>query len=174
MNEQDHSQWHELIWRRKLNEAETAELQKFLAAHPEAREELLGETGLNDLLERLPEAPAVSSNFTALVLQAVERDAAAQARERTKGGFAGRIIWRWLPKAAVAGLVLGFTTLGYQQYEARNRAVLARDVVALSAAVSGPDPELVKDLEPILRLSEPGSKTDNEPRADVELIALMK
>jgi hypothetical protein len=167
MNEQDPSQWRQLAWRRKLTEAEAAELQQFLAAHPEAREESQDEADLNDLLERLPEAPAVSSNFTSLVLQAIERDAAARERQRSKEGSFWHGLWSWLPKAAVACLVVGFTFVGYHQYEAHNRAALARDAMELSSAVSS-NPDLVKDVEPIILLNDADSK------ADTELLALMK
>ena len=46
-----------------------------LAAHPEAQADWEAEAGLNDALGRLPDV-AVSSNFTARVLQAVEREIA--------------------------------------------------------------------------------------------------
>jgi hypothetical protein len=120
---------------------------------------------LNQLLEKLPEAPAVASNFTALVLQAVERDAAARNRKPAKGRLD---LANWLPKAAMAALLLGFTFVGYHQYEIRNRVALAKNVAELSAAVSASDPELMKDFDPIMRLSDP------QPKADIELLALMK
>ena len=64
----------ESSWRRKLTEAEQAELRAYLAAHPDARADWEMESALNAALTRLPDAP-VPSNFTARVLQAVEREA---------------------------------------------------------------------------------------------------
>jgi len=127
MNDQEYQQLRETSWRRRLTEAEAAELQRHLTAHPELRADWDAEAGLNLALEKLPEAPAVSSNFTALVLQAVERDAAAQKREASRGWRGWRGIARWLPKAAVAALVLSFTFVRYEQYEAHNRMTLARN-----------------------------------------------
>src|SRR5580692_12925488 len=101
MNDQDYKQLREAGWRRKLTDHEAAELQKHLAAHPELREEWEADTGLNSLLEKLPEAPAVSSNFTALVMQAVEREAGARNREAATGWFGWRGLAGWLPKTAV-------------------------------------------------------------------------
>jgi len=51
-------------------------LREWLAAHPEAQESLDLETGLTEALRKVPDVP-VASNFTARVLQAVEREAIA-------------------------------------------------------------------------------------------------
>ena len=59
----------ELVWRRKLTEAEHAGLR----AQPETQADLELESRLTEALARLPDAP-VPSNFTARVLQAVERE----------------------------------------------------------------------------------------------------
>lgn len=156
----------ELNWRRKLTNAEAAELQEYLAAHPEAKEEWESDTELNQLLELLPEAPPVASNFTARVLQAVEREAASPSRVTT-----GRPAWlvsiqRWLPKAAIACLAVSFGLFTYEQHQMKTRAAMARSVAELTAIVSASNPELLEDFEPIRRLSDP------EPKADVELLAL--
>ena len=59
----------ELVWRRKLTDAERAGL----GAQPEVQADLEIESRLSETLARLPDAP-VPSNFTARVLQAVERE----------------------------------------------------------------------------------------------------
>src|SRR5437868_14920929 len=107
MNDPVYKQLRELSWRRKLTEAEEAELHKYFAEHPEAMEDWELEGELNHLLEHLPEAPAVSSNFTARVLQAVELEMAAQDREHSRKNPTGwRSVWgKWLPKLAAACLV---------------------------------------------------------------------
>ena len=72
---------------------------------------------LRELLSRLPDAP-VSSNFTARVMQAVEREELQAAR--TRG-------WRWnwhalLPRAAVAAVMVaaaGFTFYQHEIYSQR-------------------------------------------------------
>lgn len=163
MNDPAYQRIHELSWRHKLTEAEAAELQSLLAAHPEAAAEWEAESALNRALEQLPEAPRVSSNFTALVLQAVEREARVPARSVRRWS-----LWRLLPRAAVACLVVGFGIAGWHQHEARERAIMARDVAQLGAALVVSTPELTENFEPILRLS-------NSPqKADTELLALMQ
>jgi anti-sigma factor RsiW len=167
MNEDPaYNRLREINWQRKLTDAETAELQGYLAAHPEAKEEWESETELNQLLEHLPEAPPVASNFTMRVLQAVEREAAT--RSRIKAGWPGWLgsIQRWLPKVAVACLAISLGVFTYEHHQLKTRAAMARSVAELTAIVSASNPELLEDFEPIRRLSDP------EPKADVELLAL--
>ncbi len=80
-NDPTYNRLRELSWRRKLTGAEEAELRAWLAAHPDAQADWEAEAGLNAALGRLPDAP-VPSNFTARVLQAVEREAAAELRRQ--------------------------------------------------------------------------------------------
>lgn len=68
----------ELAWRRGLTPDEQARLRQYLAAHPAARSQWELEAALTRALDRLPPAP-VSSNFTALVLKAVQRAPAPSA-----------------------------------------------------------------------------------------------
>lgn len=168
MNDPAYQRIHELSWRRTLTTAEAAELQRLLAAHPEVTAEWETEAALNQALERLPKAPPVSSNFTALVLQGVEHETHVRTRTDTRPLF-----WRWLPRFAVAGLVvvLGFAV--WHQHETRvheklARAAMARDVAQLGAALVGSAPELTESFEPILRLS------DSAPKTDTDLLALMQ
>src|SRR5512137_1192972 len=97
-NDPIYTRLRELSWRRKLTSAEEAELRFWLESHPEARADWEAEAGLEAALERLPDA-SVASNFTARVLQAVNREGAAEPR---------RSAWRmwpwlrWVPKAAFA------------------------------------------------------------------------
>src|SRR5262245_543785 len=90
-------------WRRKLTPAEEAELQAWLAKHPEAQADWKAEVGLNEGLRGLPDAP-MPSNFTARVLQAVEREEAAAGRP----ALTWKSTWNWLlPKAAFVAAVFG-------------------------------------------------------------------
>ena len=168
MNEQDYNQLRESGWRRRLTPAEEAELQPYLAAHPAAREEWQDEMALNDLLESLPLAPPVASNFTARVLQAAQLEAAAVNRERNRGWWSVKIFRSWLPKAAVAAVLVGSVAIGYHEQQEHARVALAQNVVEVTAAVSASDPDLMQDFEPIRRLSTP------QPKADTELLALLK
>ena len=89
MNDPAQDRLREAGWQRKLSEAEEAELRAWLEAHPNDREDWEAEGALSQLLDRLPEAPPVSSNFTALVLQTIEREAPASSRARSRA-------WSWL------------------------------------------------------------------------------
>src|SRR5271165_916325 len=101
MNDPLDQRFRELSWRREPAEAEAAELRAWLAAHPEAAAEWEAERQLNELLQQLPEAPPVASNFTARVLQAVKRETSA-ARPAAHGWRSWHP-WRgWLPRTAVA------------------------------------------------------------------------
>ena len=119
------NQLRELAWRRKLTDAEKAGLR----TQPEAQADLELESRLSQALARVPDAP-VPSNFTARVLQAVEREEARGARTR---GWS----WYWrvlIPRAAVAVAVVGFAGLAYQHHQFDKRAQLARDVALLAKA----------------------------------------
>jgi hypothetical protein len=157
-------QLREAGWRRKLTEAEQAELGAHLAAHPEAQADWEAEAGLNDVLGQLKDF-SVSSNFTARVLQAVEREAAAQARERWKFWWPsfGRA-----PKVAAAVLVAGMSVLAYHRHQVTTRVELAESLVAVADVKSLPAyPEVLEDFEAIRRLSQ-------TPPADEALLALLK
>ena len=152
----------ELSWRRKLTAAEAVELRAYLAAHPEAQSDWETEAALGEVLTRLVDTP-VSSNFTARVLQAVEREIADHT-------WAPR--WNWacqvlLPRAAVVVAVAGLGLFAYQRYEVVERAKLARSVVAVLDAKSLPSPQVLADFEAIRRLGR-------TPPADEELLALLK
>jgi hypothetical protein len=148
--------WRELIWRRKLTEAERAELR----AQPDTHADLELESRLTAELGRLPDTP-VPSNFTALVLQAIDREA---ARPRPT-------IWRWgwrvlVPRLAVGVAVIGIAGLTYQRYEFNQHARLAQNVAILTGTQPLPSVEALKNFNAIQRMSQ--------PRADEELLALLQ
>ncbi|HWD92310.1 MAG TPA: hypothetical protein VG938_08175 [Verrucomicrobiae bacterium] len=161
MNEFDPSR--EKSWR-KLTTAEEAELRAWLAVHPEARADWESETRLTEILGRLPDAP-VPSNFTARVLQAVEREQAAAGRpQRSRRAWFVRLL---LPRAAVAAVILGVGILTYHEHEATKRAEVAQGVKVVVGVSSLPSPEILQDFDTIRRMSP-------TPGPDPELIALMK
>jgi anti-sigma factor RsiW len=169
MKDSDENQFRELSWRQQLTDAERAELQKFLAAHPEAKADWKAESQLNTLLEKLPEAPPVASNFTALVMQAVERENAAQTRGRSA------LVWRWLSlrtwlaRGAVACVVVGVSCFAIYQHQLGERRMMAQNVAALAEAYSAAGPGPTEDFDSICRL---GGVAPAKP--DTDLIALMK
>jgi anti-sigma factor RsiW len=154
----------ELSWRRRLTEAEAAELRAWLAEHPEAQADWEAEAGLNEALNRLPDAP-VASNFTARVLQAIEREGAAEAvRSRQRW----RRWWqpRWLVRAGLAAVILTSGLVALHVYHEKKRQV---DWIERVAAVSEgplPGPEALTNFEWIVAL--------NSTTPDVELLELFR
>ena len=157
-------QWRELSWRRKLTAAEEAQVRAWLAAHPEAQADWDAETALNDALSRLPEVP-VATNFTARVVRTVEREMAATARERKGLGWQP---WkRWLPRAALAAIVLGAGLFSHHEVVASRRAKLVQSVAVVSKVSSLPSPAILEDFDAIRRLTP-------APAADEQLLSLLQ
>ena len=77
MNQPEHEPWRERFWRQRLTQEQLAELR---AANPDAAEAEL-EAALSDAIARLPDAP-VPSNFTARVLEGIERETMPAAPRR--------------------------------------------------------------------------------------------
>ena len=155
----------ELSWRRKLSSAEEAELRTWLATHPEARADWQAEAGLNAGLGRLPDAP-VSSNFTARVLQAIEREAVAELR-RPQTNWLTWLWLRWLPRAAFAAMVVGVGLLSFHQVQVAHRKRLVESVAAVSAVSSLPSPEVLKDFDAIRALNP-------TPAPDEQLLTVLQ
>jgi hypothetical protein len=167
IGETRYHQLRETAWRRKLTELEACEMRAHLAAHPEAQADWEAEAALNDALGQLKET-AVSSNFTALVLQAVERENAKRARSRAARWNFGWPLLNWAPKVAAAMLVLAVSLVVYQRHQVASRRELAASVAAVANVKSLPPyPEVLEDFEAIRRLSQ-------TPPADEALLALLK
>jgi hypothetical protein len=152
-NEPIQNQLRELAWRRKLTAAEQAGLR----AQPEAQADLELESRLSEALARVPDVP-VPSNFTARVLQAIEREESHGARPR--GWF-----WHWrvlVPRVAVVVAVVGFAGLAYQHHEFDKRAKLAKDVALLAKAQPMPSIEALKNFDAIQRMSQTTTRADDE------------
>jgi anti-sigma factor RsiW len=154
----------EISWRRKLNSAEEQELREWLAAHPEAQESLDLETGLTEALGKMPDVP-VASNFTARVLQAVERETKAEARAQESGWNVWRKLPRWLPKVASATVVVMAGLLAYFH----NTSVIAKQRAAAQsvAGVPLPSPEILTNFDAIRIVSA-------TPAPDEQLLALFQ
>ena len=149
----------ELSWRRKLTDAEEAQLRALLAARPEAQADWDAEATLNAALCRLPDAP-VPSNFTARVLQAVEREAAGELRQ-DEGNWQFWRRLRWLPKVAFAAVILGTGLVSYRQLQAARFAEYAHSVAAVSDVSSLPSPDILKDFDAI-QASNPTALPDEQ------------
>jgi anti-sigma factor RsiW len=163
------NQFRELGWRQRLTDAERAALQKHLAAHPEARADWEAESQLNELLGQLPEAPAVASNFTARVMQAVEREATARTRARTGFGLGWVTLRVWLARAAVACVIAGGSFVTIQQHQLAARRVTAQNVAKLAEAYSAAGPASTEDFAAICRLT-----SDAPAKPDTDLLTAMQ
>ncbi len=154
------SKLRELNWRRQLTDAEQAELRAYFAAHPEARANWEMESALNATFARLPDAP-MPSNFTARVLQAIEREAA-----RPHGRS-----WNWrmlVPRIAFAAVVVSFTGVAIHHHETYlQRVALVKSVALATRGQPVPSPEALENFDAIRRMSQP-------QHADNELLALMQ
>ena len=154
----------EISWRRKLNSDEERELREWLAAHPEVRESLELEAGLTEALGKMADVP-VASNFTARVLQTIEREAKAEARQRNSRKTFWRMPPRWLPRVASATIVVTaglFVYLHNNSVEDRQRALVQR-----VAAVPLPSPEILTNFDAIRIVSA-------TPAPDEQLLALFQ
>lgn len=159
MKPPEHEPWRERFWRGNLTAEQLAELR---AAHPDATDAPF-EAALNDALVRLPDAP-VPSNFTARVLQEVERPTTAPA--------VGARDWSWIfrvlvPRTAVAMLLLGAGVFALREHQAKQRAVIANSIKAVAAVSTLPSPQALEDFDVIQKLNA-------NPAADQDLIALLQ
>ncbi len=149
---------------RKLTAAEETDLRAWLAEHPDRQADWESENRLSEVLRRLPDVP-VPSNFTARVLQAVEREEMAVGKpQRSSANWFFRLL---VPRLAVAAVIFGVALLTYQEHEAAKREQLVQGVQVVAGVSSLPSPEILQDFDTIRQMS-------STPGPDPELIALMK
>lgn len=176
MSDSERNQLREKNWRRKLTPDETAELQAWLDTQPEARADWEAEARLTEAMSRLPEVP-VPSNFTARVLQAVERESAAEKRTRPPAR-------KWslrslLPRAAAVAVILGTGLFTYHEYtmtQRNERVQLAQGVKIVSEVPSLPGPEILQDFDTIRQLpsGRPSGPDQDLLKLNQDLLALEK
>jgi len=116
---------------------------------------------LDAYLRKLPNVP-VSSNFTARVMQQIEREAAVPQSRALRWN-----LWfhRFLPHTAVAAVLLvagGFAMHTWKVHERTEIVSSLKEVAKVS-----PGPDVLVDLDAIRRMSQQSS-------ADDELLALMQ
>jgi hypothetical protein len=157
----------EIAWRRPLTPAEQADLQAWLAAHPEFEPEAKAEAALSVALARLPDAP-VPSNFTARVLRQVEAETrAADPLIRPS------LVWwrRYWPQLAGVSVVV---VLGAGLWRVNlNQQQLVQTAQEVAAVKLFSDPTLLTDFEEIASLTPPVATPDESLLAMSEdLLAL--
>jgi anti-sigma factor RsiW len=154
----------ELYWRRHRSPAEAAELAARLAARPDAAGRGQEEIALNHLLDHLPDAP-VPGNFTARVMQDIERERAAAERQPARL----RPWWQrpLLPRLAFAALLLGGGLFAYQRHLVTQQQRVAADLMAATEPGALLSVEVLQDFDLIARLGP-------QIQPDTELLSLLQ
>jgi anti-sigma factor RsiW len=163
MNDADFNELELEALRRPLKADEETALQAYLAAHPEAQADWQTDLALNHVLRRLFDAP-LSSNFTAQLLQAVEREERIAARRPPRTRWLRVWSWRWPAQAALAGVVACACLLSYAQYRSVARVRLAESVEAIYGVASLPS-DVLENVDAI---------SQAPPEVDVKLLAALQ
>jgi hypothetical protein len=160
MNEREYNELQELSWRRRLTTAEQTELQRYRAEHPEAKAAWEAEAALTRMLGHLPDVP-LASNFTAQVLQAVEREVGATHDPSVLDILA---VWirRLGPRLAWSSGLIAVALLVWQQHGATQRERVVAGAASVLQATALPGPEMLQDFDAIHQLSQLPPPTDLE------------
>jgi len=126
-------------------------VEELLGGDPQARAQWEAETALDRCLDRLAPA-AVSSNFTARVLQQVQRAPLSKAGRRFLPSH--WIPAGWLPRLAVSGLMVWLGMFSVREYQVVHRARMERDLAALSRLATLPPMDWLKNFDTIDKLSK--------------------
>ena len=165
-NDPLYHQLRETGWRRKLTAPEEKRLRAWLSAHPEAEEDWGAELKLNEALCQLKDTP-VSSNFTARVLQAAQRDTPETAPTGWLRWPVSILRFRWFPRVAVAAVVLCAGLLTAHRVQDLQRQGEARKLIAVSDAASLLEPDALENFKYIQVM-------DSTPGPDDELLKLLQ
>jgi hypothetical protein len=154
MTESEYTKLCEVAWRRQLTGEEKARLQSYLLVHPEAHDDLDEQIALSKLLSNLSDSP-ISSNFTARVLQSIDFEN-VDPTERSHPFRTWLVRLRlWLPRFALAGLVVGLGGLGFQQHRLYSLREKATSVEIVSkVATTLPDVQMWEDFDAISKLGQ--------------------
>ncbi len=144
-----------MLWRKRLSQAERARLQ----ADPESA----FEASLTAALANLPDE-VVASNFTARVMDAIEREEAVATRMSSS-----RWNWRWLvPRLVAPAAILLIAGISIQRYEIHaERTQALKNFAMVAASHPLPSVDALENLDAIQRMSQVG-------HADGELLAALQ
>lgn len=152
MQEAEYQKLKEAGWRRPLTAAERSRLRELLAAHPAWQESWEEEAALSGLMRRLPSA-AVSTNFTARVVQAARRLPAKPDWRRRLEMFPW-LSAGWVPRAALGVAMVCSGLLSFHEYETMRRAQLSQEVVSVSRLAELPAIDWLENFDTINRLNK--------------------
>ena len=168
MNEAEFRKLLTTSWQRPLSPAEEARLQTWLSTHPEARGLWDEEAALNHLLDQLPDTP-ISSNFTARLLEALDRESILPPRTWLSRFFPLTWRGRLLPRLAGATALLAVVLAGIHLYQENHRSKLVHDVRIVGNLAALPYTEFLSDYEAIRQLP-----TVSIESGDLELLAALE
>jgi ferric-dicitrate binding protein FerR (iron transport regulator) len=158
MNDVRKEEWIRLSMQRELTAEEEANLESWLAAHPETRAQWEDERALSRAVRALPDVP-VSSNFTSRVLQAVRTDQLGDTRKRTS-----RLRWfGWsLPRLGWALALL--VVVSFVIFERATKPKdFSKSVVMLPVDFAKlPSPDVLADFDAINQLRQASASGDDE------------
>lgn len=161
MNAESNQRWVERMHRGRLGPDDVAKLRE-QAERAGDGDAFAEELALEDCLGRLPQ-PEVSSNFTAQVMAAIEREERSSKRRRP--GWAERLrrlVWR--PQVIFAGAA-GLALVVTWQFRVFERQRLAEDVVMVIRAAEAPQAAQLSGVETLqdfdaIQLATPRPKVD--------------
>lgn len=158
MNPDSHEDWLDHVSGPRPDPHAIRRLQSHGVLSPQERRRLADELALNHLLNSHRPPPPVSSNFTALVVQQVER----QGRS-PRPTWAGESLRRWLRPLAGASAAIACLLLVAGIALRPNAPLLGEETLALDHAASLPgiNPAVLADFEAVLRLG-PGPRPDDD------------
>jgi hypothetical protein len=154
MNEAEHNRLVEKAQRQKLDMEEQFELEMYLATRPELRAVWEEDQGLNQVLRDMPNAP-VSSNFTARVMQEIDRDSRPVPVSALAVWWREISALRWARPLAMACVLVGVGVFSVYEYRMHARAEFADSLKQLTRV---PSVEMLRDFEAINRLSQTQAK----------------
>ena len=166
MNESELQEIIEVAWRRPLTPEELADIQTWCSRHPERRAEIELDLQAARCLHGLRDVE-VPSHFMSQVWRGIDRPESVSKRPKLAvvPGWSWRL---WLPRFAVATLVVSGGFAGWQRYQTTQRTQVAAGFQQVAQAASIPDPGMLQEIDTLRLLMEtPGS-------VDVELLAALQ
>jgi len=146
-----------LSMKRELTAEEEANLEKWLATHPEARAQWEEERALSRAIHSLPDVP-VSSNFTSRVLQAVDMEETGEARKERSRHRWFRFLLPRIGWAAAVAAVIGVAI----HNRSTERKELEGALVSLPIDFTKlPAPDVLADFDAINQLRQASVTTDD-------------
>ena len=162
MNDSEYNELRTASWRRRLAPAEEARVTAYLAANPEAQHDWEEDLALSRQLQELPDAP-VPSNFTSLVLQAIDTETVQQPVPVALNRSWQTWLSRFAPRLALGALVLSLSVASLWKYEQiHTRKEVAEAVERFVKVTNLPGPEVFEDFESIQHLQPVSFSTDND------------